>query len=77
MDQKNSQLEVDYALGRDTRDSDLGTIINTLQEWCDSCEAVLSAVEKQVVQANQEKTKALKHKEAIEVEVSFILSWIW
>lgn len=69
LDQKNSQLEVDYAIGRDTRDSDLGVIISTLQEWCDSCEAVLSAVEKQMHQANQEKNKAIKHKEAIENEV--------
>lgn len=69
LDQKNSQLEVDYAIGRDTRDADLGIIISTLQDWSDSCEAVLSAVEKQVVQANQDKYKLLKHKEAIEQEV--------
>lgn len=69
LDQKNSQLEVDYAIGRDTRDSDLGVIISTLQEWCDSCEAVLSAVEKQMQQANMEKNKAIKHREAIDTEV--------
>lgn len=33
LDQKNSQLEVDYAIGRDTRDEDLSVIIKTLQEW--------------------------------------------
>jgi len=72
LDQKNSQLEVDYAIGRDTREADLGTIITTLQEWCDSCEAVLSAVETQINRANSEKNRALKHKDAIEAEINNI-----
>lgn len=69
LDQKNSQLEVDYAIGRDTREADLGTIITTLQEWCDSCEAVLSCVDTQMHRANAEKNAAIKHRDAIETEV--------
>lgn len=69
LDQKNSQLEVDYAIGRDIRPADVGIIISTLQEWCDSCEAVLSCVETQIHRANAEKNRKNKHKEAIELEV--------
>jgi len=69
LDQKNSQLEVDYAIGRDIQSADLGSIVSTLQEWCDSCEAVLSCVETQINRANAEKNRRLKHKEAIEQEI--------
>ncbi|XP_073970582.1 COP9 signalosome subunit 7 [Rhodnius prolixus] len=72
LDQKNSQLEVDYAIGRDTREADLGTIITTLQEWCDSCEAVLSCVDTQMHRANAEKNAAIKHRDAIETEINNI-----
>ncbi|XP_014242136.1 COP9 signalosome complex subunit 7b isoform X2 [Cimex lectularius] len=72
LDQKNSQLEVDYAIGRDTREADLGTIIKTLQEWCDSCEAVLSSVETQMNRANAQKNRAIKHRDAIETEITNI-----
>lgn len=70
LDQKNSQLEIDYAIGRDIQPDDLGSIVSTLQEWCDSCEAVLSCVETQINRANAEKNRRLKHKEAIEQEVN-------
>ncbi|XP_046389929.1 COP9 signalosome complex subunit 7a isoform X1 [Ischnura elegans] len=69
LDQKNSQLEVDYAIGRDIRAAEIGTIISTLQEWCNSCETVLSCVETQINRANAEKNRRVKHKEAIEQEV--------
>ncbi|XP_044734439.1 COP9 signalosome complex subunit 7b isoform X2 [Chrysoperla carnea] len=72
LDQKNSQLEVDYAIGRDIRPADVGIIISTLQEWCDSCEAVLSCVETQIHRANAEKNRKNKHKEAIELEIQNI-----
>lgn len=69
LDLKNSQLEVDYAIGRDIQPEDLGSIISTLQEWCDSCEIVLSCVETQINRANAEKNRKLKHKEGIEQEI--------
>lgn len=71
LDQKNSQLEVDYAIGRDIRAGDIGVIVSTLQEWCDGCEAVLGCVEVQIIRANSEKNKVVKHKEAIEQEVLY------
>lgn len=72
LDQKNSQLEVDYAIGRDTQNNVLGCIVDTLQEWCNSCEAVLRCVEQQIQRANTDKNQALKHKEAVEIEVLFV-----
>ncbi|KAF4529671.1 hypothetical protein B566_EDAN010756 [Ephemera danica] len=72
LDQKNSQLEVDYAIGRDIRLEEIGTIVATLQEWCDSCETVLGCVETQILRANTERSRRLKHKEGIEQEVANI-----
>ncbi|KAF6208846.1 hypothetical protein GE061_014587 [Apolygus lucorum] len=72
LDQKNSQLEVDYAIGRDTRDEDLSVIIKTLQEWCDSCEAVLGCVQNEITRANQAKNQAIRHREKIETEMTNI-----
>lgn len=72
LDQKNSQLEVDYAIGRDIQPEDIGSIVHTLQEWCDSCEAVLSCVETQILRANTEKNRILKHKEVVENEIQNI-----
>lgn len=72
LDQKNSQLEIDYAIGRDIRPEDIGAIVNTLQEWCDSCEAVLACIESQVNKANNEKNQKIKHREAIEQEIANI-----
>lgn len=71
LDQRNSQLEVDYAIGRDIQWTDIGNISATLREWCDSCETVLSCIEKQIERANLEKARRTKHKETIEQEVSF------
>lgn len=70
LDQRNSQLEVDHAIGRDIRPGDIGNISATLQEWCDSCEAVLHCIEQQIDSANAEKAGRLKHKDDIEKEVS-------
>lgn len=69
LDQKNSQLEVDYAIGRDIKEEDVTDIVGTLQEWCDSCESVLTVIEEQIRTANAEKVKKIKHKDKIESEV--------
>lgn len=70
LDQKNKQLEVDYAIGRDIRKGDVSEIVGTLQEWCDSCETILACLENQIHRANSEKQKRLKHKESIELEIT-------
>ncbi|CAG9858358.1 unnamed protein product [Phyllotreta striolata] len=69
LDQKNSQLEVDYAVGRDIRADDINIIVNCLQDWCSSCEGVLSCVENQIHRANSEKNRCIQRKADIENEV--------
>lgn len=73
LDQKNKQLEVDNAIGRDIQPGDVSQIVNTLQEWCDSCETVLACIEEQIRRANCEKQKRIKHKDAVDKEVSYFL----
>lgn len=70
LDQKNKQLEVDYAIGRDIRPEDISKISSTLQEWCDSCESVLHTIEIQIDRANAAKAVRTKHTEDLEAEVS-------
>lgn len=74
LDQKNKQLEIDYAIGRDIRPENVTQIVGTLQEWCDSCETVLKCIEDQINRANAEKVGRIKHKEQVEQEVSFYVS---
>lgn len=71
LDQKNKQLEVDYAIGRDIRPEDVKKISATLQEWCDSCESVLQTIENQIDRANSAKAMRTKHTEDLESEVRF------
>ncbi|KAL7300709.1 hypothetical protein TKK_0006689 [Trichogramma kaykai] len=70
LDQKNSQLEVDYAgLGRDVRPGDAGAVIQTLAEWGEACDDILLCIENQVMKANCNKVAALQHKEQIQQEI--------
>lgn len=69
LDQKNSQLEVDYAIGRDIRSEDIDVIVNCLQDWCSACEGVLSCVEAQIHRANSEKNRSIQRKIDIEQEI--------
>lgn len=71
LDQKNKQLEVDYAIGRDIRPEDVKKISATLQEWCDSCESVLQTIENQIDRANAAKSMRTKHTEDLEAEVCY------
>jgi COP9 signalosome complex subunit 7 len=72
LDQKNSQLEVDYAIGRDTRPEDVNVIVNCLQDWCSACEGVLACVETQIHRANTEKNRSMLRKAEVEQEISNI-----
>ncbi|XP_076180622.1 COP9 signalosome subunit 7 isoform X2 [Ptiloglossa arizonensis] len=73
LDQKNSQLEVDYAgLGRDVRPGDTGVVAETLAAWGQACDTVLACIEKQVTRANVEKQKASYHKEKIQLDIANI-----
>lgn len=73
LDQKNSNLEIDCAIGRDIRPEDVNIIVNCLQEWSSACDGVLSCVETQIHRANNEKNKNVQRKTDIEQEVSCIL----
>ncbi|XP_008429597.1 COP9 signalosome complex subunit 7a [Poecilia reticulata] len=70
LDQRNQQVEVDCSVGRDLGPNELPNIINTLQEWCTGCEAVLCGIEEQVSRANQYRENQLKVKVQVETEVS-------
>lgn len=75
LDQKNSQLEVDYAgLGRDVRSGDTGIVAKTLANWGQACSTILECIEQQVTQANSEKQQATYHKEKLQNDVSFLLT---
>ncbi|XP_050516948.1 COP9 signalosome complex subunit 7b [Diabrotica virgifera virgifera] len=69
LDQKNSQLEIDYAIGRDIRNDDINIIVNCLQDWCSACEGVLSCVENQIHRANTEKNRCMQRKTEVENEI--------
>lgn len=77
LDQKNSQLEVDYAgLGRDVRPGDAGIVAETLAAWGEACDTVLACIEEQVTRANVEKQKATYHKERIQRDVSYFCLYV-
>ncbi|XP_045475416.1 COP9 signalosome complex subunit 7b isoform X2 [Harmonia axyridis] len=69
LDQKNSQFEVDFAIGRDIQAGDINVIVNCLRDWCNACEGVLSCVETQIQRANEEKNKNIQRKSDIEQEI--------
>jgi len=72
LDQRNGQLEIDFAIGRDVQPNDIGQVIQTLNEWCEACDSILGAIETQVVSANSEKERHNKHRQSIEDEVTNI-----
>lgn len=76
LDQKNKQLEVDYAIGRDIRPEEIKKISATLKEWCDSCESVLQTIENQIDRANSAKAMRTKHTEDLETEVRWFLFFV-
>lgn len=72
LNQENGYLEVDWTVGRDVGPVDVDAMIETLQQWCDSCESVLSTVQARIVDANHTKQDVLKHRAAIENEVASV-----
>ncbi|XP_030072726.1 COP9 signalosome complex subunit 7b isoform X1 [Microcaecilia unicolor] len=72
LDQRNQLLEVDFCIGRDMQRKDIHSIMKTLQEWCDGCEAVLVGIEQQVLRANQYKENQKRTQQQMETEVTNI-----
>jgi len=69
LDQRSSQFEVEFAMGRDIQRSDIVTIKDTLQAWCDSCDGMLACLESQVNKANTAKQSHIAHKKKIEQKI--------
>ncbi|CAI6347664.1 unnamed protein product [Macrosiphum euphorbiae] len=72
LDQQSDYLEVDWTVGRDVGSNDIDNMIGTLQQWCDSCENVLSTVQARIVDANRTKQDVLKHRAAVDNEVASV-----
>lgn len=70
LDQKNRQLEIDYAVARDIQVENIKEIITILNDWLKSCESCSNCLQEQIEKANGEKSKRLKHKEWMEEQVS-------
>lgn len=70
LDQKNRQLEIDYAVARDIQPENIKEIMSILNDWLKSCESCSTTLQEQIQKANAEKVKRMKHKEYLEQEVS-------
>lgn len=53
LDQKNKQLQVDSAIGRDVKPNETKDILRVLESWSNACEGVLANIETQIGRANQ------------------------
>lgn len=73
LDQKNRQLEIDYAVARDIQTENIQEIVHILGDWLKSCESCLNCLQEQIESANAEKAKRLKHKECLEEQVCSII----
>lgn len=70
LDQKNRQLEVDYAVARDIQTENIQEIVHILGDWLKSCESCLNCLQEQIETANVEKAKQNKHKEKLEEQLA-------
>lgn len=70
LDQKNRQLEIDYAVARDIQTENVTEIIGILNDWLKSCESCSNCLQEQIERANLQKANRLKHKEKLDLEVS-------
>lgn len=53
--QLTKTLEIDYTIGRDIKQDDIGKISSVLTEWCKNCENILVELQQQVDKANRQK----------------------
>ena len=71
MDQRNRQLEIDYAVARDISETEnIQEIVNILSEWLKSCESCSNCLQQQIDHANAEKVKSIKHKEHLDEQLT-------
>jgi len=69
LDQSKQQLEIDHCMGRDVRPEDLPGLVNTLTEWCDQCQVMLSSLDEQMTQADKRKSQAIEKRQNMEKEL--------
>lgn len=60
---------MDYTIGRDIKPDDIKKIAETLADWCQSCESVLTTIETQIDRANANKSLRIQHRDHVENEV--------
>lgn len=72
LDQKNKQLQVDSAIGRDVHPSESADILRVLSSWSSACEGVLTNIETQILRANQQKETNVRLIANTETEVANI-----
>jgi COP9 signalosome complex subunit 7 len=70
LDQKNRQLEIDYAVARDIQTENIQELVDILSEWLKSCESCSTCLQEQIENANAEKAKRIKHKEKLEEQLT-------
>jgi COP9 signalosome complex subunit 7a helix I domain len=70
LDQKNRQLEIDYAVARDIQTESLQEIVTILTDWLKSCESCSSCLQEQIEFANAEKGRRIKHKDHLQEQVN-------
>lgn len=70
LNQESDYLEIDWTVGRDVGTNQIDTLVDILQQWCDSCESVLSTVQARISDANRTKQDVLKHRAVVESEIS-------
>lgn len=72
LDQRNQQLEVDYAIGRDIRPEQINDVVKVLEDWCNGCDSVLKTIEDQITKANLHREQQIAIKKKVEDEVANI-----
>ncbi|XP_006637820.1 COP9 signalosome complex subunit 7b isoform X2 [Lepisosteus oculatus] len=72
LDQRRQLLEVDLCVSRDIQARNISSIVDTLQQWCSSCESVTSAIELQINRVNLCRKNHLRAQQRSETEVSNI-----
>ncbi|XP_027197367.2 COP9 signalosome complex subunit 7b-like [Dermatophagoides pteronyssinus] len=72
MDQRNNRVEIDRTIARDVREEDFQTITNVLNEWCRTCENILSNIEHQIQTANNYKEESTRSKQALETKIQSV-----
>jgi len=72
LDQKASYFEVDWAMGRDIRKTDVTKIAKTLKDWRESCNGMLTCLENQAKRADEAKHDNITHQSEIKKKVQDI-----